>query len=276
MFLSGLVRYIGLVRCVMGVNFTPDEVWVDAAGKQKVFGARGTTSRSTLVIHLKIYPMVEQAAQAKWLRCLAPKIKNLTNMKMVSNLLALLLVVLAFSAHAQLKVIPKVGVNFSGVDGNIADFRAEARVGWNAGLDFRLGEGRLFLYPGIQFNNYTARLIQDVSIDPDDLLLREETTIQALKAPLNLGLRLNRENGLINLFVRGGVTPTYVLGLREKNGIPFTKDDLNAFTWGANAGLGIDLLFLTIDANYEWGLNDYFSNTTGRNDVFTVSAGIRF
>jgi hypothetical protein len=197
-------------------------------------------------------------------------------MKTSRILFALSLTILAFTAQAQIKVIPKVGVNFSGVGANLNDFRAEARVGWNAGLDFRIGSrGPVFLYPGIQFNNYTARLITNISKDPS-LRFQDETTIQAIKAPLDLGIRLNRKNALLNLVLRGGVTPTMIVGVQEKNGIAFNKSSLNQFTWGANAGLSLDVLFLTVDLNYELGLNNYFATAQGRNNVFSVSAGIRF
>ncbi len=183
---------------------------------------------------------------------------------------------MAFTAQAQIKVIPKVGVNFSGVGANLNDFRAEAHVGWNAGLDFRVGSKRpLFFYPGIQFNNYTARLITNINKDASQQF-QNETTIQAIKAPLDLGIRLNRKNALLNLVLRGGVTPTMILGVQEKNGIAFNKGSLTPFTWGANAGLALDVLFLTVDLNYEMGLNNYFAAAPGRNNVFTVSAGIRF
>jgi hypothetical protein len=170
---------------------------------------------------------------------------------------------------------PKVGINLSGVNAQLTDLEAAARVGWNAGVDFRLGGKKLFLNPGLHLNNYTARLVDGVS-DNTPGQFRDETKIQAIKAPLNIGIDITGRQQLLNFILKGGITPTYVMSVQEKAGIPFSKADLKPFTLGANAGLGIDLAFLTVDLNYEIGLNDYFRNATGRNNVLSLSAGIRF
>lgn len=170
---------------------------------------------------------------------------------------------------------PKVGVNLSAVDGKLDDLQAAAKVGWNAGVDFRIGGKKLFLSPGLHFNNYTARLVNDIDTDTQ-VNFKDETTIQALKAPVNIGFDITGKQQLLNLYLKGGVTPTMILAVNEKAGIPFSKDDLKTFSWGANVGLGMDITILTVDLNYEIGMSDYFANTSGRNNVLTLSAGIRF
>lgn len=179
--------------------------------------------------------------------------------------------------YAQVVVNPKVGFNASAVDANLKDIRADARYGWNAGVDFRIGEGLLFLKPGLHYYNFTANLFQDVN-SPGDVPLKDETTIQSIKLPLNAGLRITGEGGLVGLHVHGGVTPSYILGVRERSIVPFTKDDLKDFTLGANFGVSADILFFTVDANYELGLSPFFNaaSAKGGNNVLTVSAGIRF
>ena len=170
---------------------------------------------------------------------------------------------------------PKVGVNLSAVDGNLGNLQAAAKIGWNAGVDFRVGGKKIFLSPGLHFNNYTARLVNDIDTDTQ-VNFKDETTIQALKAPVNIGFDITGKKQLLNLYLKGGVTPTMILAVNEKAGIPFSKDDLKTFSWGANVGLGMDITILTVDLNYEIGMSDYFANTTGRNNVLTLSAGIRF
>ncbi|RME93718.1 MAG: porin family protein [Bacteroidetes bacterium] len=177
-------------------------------------------------------------------------------------------------AHAQ-KVTPRVGVNLSSIDRSLTDYDAEGRAGWNAGLDVRLGEGTFFLYPGLHYYSNTARIVDNINEDTR-INFEEETTIQSLKAPLNIGLRLTGDNGLLGVYARGGFTPTYVLGVDETADFNFNVDQLNRFTWGANAGVGVDLLFLTAELNYEWGMTDYFEAVEGRNNVLTLSVGLKF
>ncbi len=194
-------------------------------------------------------------------------------MKRSLFLFAILLI--SLPAFAQLRVTPKVGVNISALDTRIQDIDAEARVGWNAGFDLRAGDGLFFFKPGLHYYSFTARLLQDV--DPNtDVDLSEETTIQSLKMPLNIGLRVTGDNGLIGVHVHGGLIPTYVLGVREKPIFAFDRDDLEDFTLGANLGVGVDVLFLTVSANYEIGMTNFFVDSDENNNILTLSAGLKF
>jgi hypothetical protein len=193
----------------------------------------------------------------------------------ISIITFLMAFVAAGTVQAQIKVNPKIGVNASAVDAKIQDITAEARYGWNAGIDLRMGEGAFFFKPGLHYYNFTANLFQDVTA-PGDVPMKDETTIQSLKLPVNAGLRLTGEGGLLGVNVHGGVTPSYILGVKEGTSVPFVKDDLKPFTLGANLGLGIDVLFFTVEANYEMGLTPFFNGAEGKNNVFSVSAGIKF
>jgi len=196
-------------------------------------------------------------------------------MKQLRFLTLFTLLLVTVSLTAQVRINPKVGVNVSGVDAKLGDIDAEARVGWNAGVDFRVGESIVYVQPGLHYYNYTARLLKDVD-NPNDVAFKEETTIQNLKLPVNLGLHLTGDSGILQIHARGGIVPTYVLGVKEKPSFEFDKDSLKDWTFGANVGLGVDLLFLTVDLNYEIGLTDYFENAEGKNNMLTVSAGIKF
>ncbi|MEL7247751.1 MAG: porin family protein [Bacteroidota bacterium] len=189
--------------------------------------------------------------------------------------LGLCFFIMSQSLMAQVRVSPKVGVNLSGLDTKLTDFDAEARAGWHAGLDLRLGEGFIFLNPGIQYQSYTARLVQSID-ENTQVNFSEETTIQSLKAPLNLGIRITGDNGLLGLHVKGGIVPTYVMGVKEVDGFNFSEDRLNRLTWGANMGVGIDLLFLTADLTYEKGLTNFFEDAEGKNNVLSLSVGLKF
>jgi hypothetical protein len=188
---------------------------------------------------------------------------------------ALMLLFTIQLATAQVRVSPKVGLNVSAIDAKLNDFEAQARAGWHAGLDFRIGDGFLFLNPGVQYFSYTARLMENIDTDTS-INFEEETTIQSLKAPLNIGLRVTGDNGLLGLHLKGGIVPTYVMSVKEVDNFNFNEDQLNRLTWGANMGVGVDFLFFTADLTYEAGLSDYFKDATGRNNVLSLSVGLKF
>lgn len=192
----------------------------------------------------------------------------------IQILTAIALVCICFTAQAQVKPIPRVGINSSGVEATLQDISAEGRAGWNAGLDFRIGDGALFLQPGAHYYSYSTNLVDYDDIE--DFPFEDQAAVQSVKLPLNIGLNLLPKNGLLGIHVLGGVTPTFVTGVSEAPNFAFGKEDLNTLTWGANVGVGVDVLFLTVSANYEIGLTDYFQNATGANNVFTLSAGLKF
>lgn len=183
----------------------------------------------------------------------------------------LFLATLLFSHAAlfgQVKINPKVGVNISAIEAKLNDINTEGRAGWNAGIDFRVGKV-VYLAPGAHFYSYNARLTRDID-NPEDFDFQGETQIQSIKMPLNMGLKV------LGLRAYGGITPTFVLGVKEQPDFSFDKDQLNSLTWGGNLGVGLDLLFLTVDASYEVGLTDYFKDVEGKNNVFTLSVGVKF
>ena len=190
-------------------------------------------------------------------------------------LLSLSLVVAFISANAQIEFNPKIGVNASGLDARIKDFETEARAGWNAGFDLRIGDQMVFFQPGVHIFNINAELTQNPELD-DVSFLRDETTIQMVKFPMNLGLNLTGRDGFLNVYALGGITPTLLAGVKESSNISLTEDDINDFTLGANIGAGVDLFFLTFDVRYEMGLNDFFNGASGRNNILSASVGVRF
>lgn len=190
--------------------------------------------------------------------------------------LSLAFALFATSMIAQVDISPKVGVNISALDTKLQDIRTEARVGWNAGVDVRLGGDRMiFLQPGLHYYSFSADLMKDIDQDTE-LNLSEQTTIQQVKMPVNVGFNLTGDGGLLGLHVLGGITPTFVTGVKERPNFDLSKDDLNAFTLGANVGIGVDILFLTANLGYEIGLNDFFKDAEGKNNVLTLSVGLKF
>ena len=190
--------------------------------------------------------------------------------------LALFMTFIAVQVNAQIQYNPKVGVNVSALDAKLQDISAEARVGWNAGVDFRFGESMFFFYPGVHYHSMSARLFKDIE-GTDEVSLKDETTIQSVRVPLNLGVRLTGEGGLLGIHAKGGITPSYVLGVKEKEGsINFSKDNLTNLTWSANVGVGVDIWFLTADLSYDVGLTNFFNDADGKNYMVTLSVGVKF
>ncbi|MGB3587769.1 MAG: hypothetical protein WBA23_14575, partial [Tunicatimonas sp.] len=144
--------------------------------------------------------------------------------------------------------------------------------GLNLGVDFRIGDDGdswFFLQPGVHYYSISAQLINDANAERID----DVVTINSLKVPLNGGVYLTGTDGVLAVRLNGGVVPTLMLGV-EDNNLGLDGDDFSSFNLGLNAGIGIDLLFFTLDIGYEWGLTEFFEAGEGRNRIFGVSLGV--
>ena len=54
-------------------------------------------------------------------------------------------------------------------------------------------------------------------------------------------------------------------------------NQINKSIWAIDGRIGLDILFLFVEANYEYSLNDYFTEgapTNGKHGAFIINAGI--
>lgn len=186
-----------------------------------------------------------------------------------------MILLVSWQAKAQLKVNPQIGVNLSALDAKIGDLETEAKTGWNAGVDFRIGDGFIYLSPGAHYYSNTARLMRDFN-DPDIDMWKDETTIQSIKTPINLGFNLTGGSKFLGIRAEGGIVPTFVTGVKETDSYSLNIEDLNRLTWGYNLGVGVDVLFLTADLSYEIGQANFFKDVDGKNNMLTLSLGVKF
>ncbi|MCB0633793.1 MAG: outer membrane beta-barrel protein [Saprospiraceae bacterium] len=188
-----------------------------------------------------------------------------------------MVLLMSWQTQAQVKLNPQIGVNVSALDAKIGDLKTEAKAGWNAGLDFRIGDGFIYLNPGAHFYSNTARLLNEADLeDPNIDMWRDETKIQSIKTPLNIGFNLTGGSKFLGIRAEGGIVPTYVLGVKETDTYTLKIEDLNRLTWGYNVGVGVDVLFLTADLSYEIGQANFFKDVEGKNNMLTLNLGIRF
>lgn len=194
-------------------------------------------------------------------------------MKKLSLLIGMLL--LTAIAYAQVKVNPKVGLNFSALtaDGEIIESDG-LRVGYNAGLDFRIGESENWFYfqPGLHYYSVGAKLVINNN-NPAEV--RDIIAINSLKLPMDGGLYLTGTDGALRVRVNAGLVPTILMSV-EDNDLFLGKEDFKTFGLGFNAGLGLDLTILTLDFNYEAGITEVFEAGAARNNIFSISAGLVF
>jgi hypothetical protein len=191
----------------------------------------------------------------------------------------LLAVLVSGSLFAQM---PNFGIKVAATASSIntsdlaANYNSDNLLGYQLGAFLRINSGKMYLQPEVVYNHRSTQLagFSGGSLD---------FNIGTIDVPVLLGFKL-LDGKVFNL--RAFLGPeasfatskdyTYTGGLKESD--PISLSDFNDLTWYAQAGVGVDLLFLTFDIRYEKGLNDLYSGSdfNFKNNVWVFSLGLKF
>ncbi|MDX5448387.1 MAG: outer membrane beta-barrel protein [Bacteroidota bacterium] len=207
-------------------------------------------------------------------------------MKKTTLLLSLLLGI-SLSAFAQLDIRAFGGVNFlqltsdqgtSLIDGTLHNRTVSGRPGYQFGGAVTFGE-RFFVQPGIQWVTVATKLVNKNTVNGNELT--DEATISAISVPLKLGLRLidPSTEDIFNVRIFGGIDGFHVTSVNQNKSsgeVTISKEDFSNIIMNADFGMGIDILFLYVDAGYLLGLNPvYATGDSGKANAFYLNAGVR-
>jgi hypothetical protein len=171
-------------------------------------------------------------------------------------------------------VIPLVGVHASDFKAEFAEGEADGRTGWNAGLDFRIHTRRFFVQPGVHYFNSSLRFTNKDSISSAPLL--DGPRIHSLKVPVMLGLYLTKANsGFFKFNIKGGATGNYVIAVDKTNQARFDKDNIEEFSYGLAAGVGLEFGIITLDLSHEWGMSPFLKSNDMKNNVLRATLGLK-
>lgn len=158
---------------------------------------------------------------------------------------------------------------------NTADLNAnldsENHLGYSLGAFVRLNSGKMYLQPELNYNNRSTEI--KLATNNTDLF-----EIGTIDVPLLVGLKVV-DGKVFNLRVFVGPEASFALA-KKVDGESYTLDHINDLTWYMQAGIGVDVLFLTFDLRYEKGLSsfieDYNSDGSFKNNVWVFSLGLKF
>ena len=176
--------------------------------------------------------------------------------------------------NSGLWIIPAAGVHASSFKTDFTDSDAKGRVGWNAGIDFRIRAKRFFIQPGVHYFNSSIGLTSKDSLSDAPLL--SGPRLHSIKVPVLLGVYLTRAtSGFFKLNIKGGASGNYLLAADQNDSKEFEKDNLETYSYGLNAGLGLEFGLLTLDLSHEWGISSVLKNSNAKNNLLRVTIGIK-
>lgn len=169
-----------------------------------------------------------------------------------------------------------IGGNFNQL--NIANERyySNLGVGWDFGFTYK--RGRFFYWEiGARFNN-PVYVLKDLNVPPDSSSLFDGVFgVRNIDVPITGGINfLSVTSRIVGLRVFVSAVPSFALGVGN-NDLGIEKDDLNSFILYGQAGVGIDIAFIFVEAGFNSGFTDLFKNDFQSNPYqLFVNLGFRF
>jgi hypothetical protein len=153
---------------------------------------------------------------------------------------------------AQFQLNPQIGVNFTDVDVDLNDLigvdpKTEGKAGILVGADLRLGQ-RFYVQPGLFVVG--SKIVYSFNDD--------EYEVSRWGARLKGQLGYKLIDDAFTLRVMGGPSYDFELGINSDNNPYFDEDDFKGGIFSLDAGIGVDILFLTAELGYSWAFTETF------------------
>jgi hypothetical protein len=179
--------------------------------------------------------------------------------KIILSFAVLLLSSSAFALIPGFSFGPKAALGFSKLSTNLDEMRSSMKPGFDLGIFARVGN-KLYLQPEVTYSFKNGKL-KDIWNEAKNL------HSSALDVPVLVGYKL-ADIGAANIRAFAGPKFSFVL---DDNWHAKTSN----FNFGGQAGLGLDLLMLTVDFRYDHTFSNMskMSGQTIRSNGFLISLG---
>ena len=154
---------------------------------------------------------------------------------------------------------------------NDVDYTSMSTGGWALGLAYR--KGNFFYWQvGGRYNN----AIYKINVPGETATANNSVSVTDIDIPINVGINLLSVTKVLGLRVFVGAVPAFLISVGTSDYPEFTKTNANGFNMYGQGGIGVDVLFLSIDAGYNYGFTDVFKNTDSKPGQVFVNLGFRF
>lgn len=163
------------------------------------------------------------------------------------------------------------GVSLSSLSTDEANYTSDSELGYLLGASYQRGR---FVYweLGAQFNNAVVELRDPRSTSTDGTSFR----LRSIDVPVSVGINvLSFIDRIVGIRVYGGVTPSFIIDVGD-NDVGVTDDNTRSFNPYAHVGVGVNVLFIFVEATYKYGFNSAFDLGDSEPRQFHVTLGFRF
>ncbi|MCB0785464.1 MAG: outer membrane beta-barrel protein [Flavobacteriales bacterium] len=137
---------------------------------------------------------------------------------------------------------------------------ASLTAGWQIGADVRIGDA-LYVAPGMHFARSATVIATQVGTDSVSTEIEDNLIRSYLKLRALVGYKLINEDAF-KLRVQAGPSYDLLLSVQDKDDkFEWDKDeDFNSGTWNIDAGVGVDISIITVEAGAQIGMSNVFKD----------------
>ena len=208
-------------------------------------------------------------------------------MKKVAWVLILYMIPFGIFAQGPISFGPKVGWNSTKLTTDYTQYVNDLKSGFQGGFFLGIYVKRFYIQPEAYFSLKRGALHSSIDLlnPASNLNFQQSVSLSSVNVPIVLGYKL-LDLKVARLRVWCGPVASFLLnkefslsvnGLNQSNTL--TRADFKDPVWSAQIGAGLDLLMLTFDVGYEFGLNNFLSirsiNDFGLRNTIYCSIGWR-
>jgi hypothetical protein len=170
--------------------------------------------------------------------------------------------------------IAYVGANFNQLSVSSDMYESTMKAGYHLGFDYK--RGKFFYWQvGLRFNNAVYGL-KTIPGSGDSVAVESNFAIRDLDIPITGGINfLSAVNRIVALRLFISAVPAFNLSVGD-NDLGIKKDNINSFVMYGQAGLGVNVAFVVIEAGYNFGFQDMLQDHESKPGQIFVNLGFRF
>lgn len=146
--------------------------------------------------------------------------------------------------------------------------KGQFHSGFTVGIQSRLKDGSFVAGPGLKYTRFTMMASDNASYFSGD------ENYHLISIPLNIGLEY-RLAYILKLRMYTGADAHYFWKIDENNR-DINFDFVNDYFFGAHAGIGFDVSWVTFDFIYEYGLSNAHKFENSKYNALTFTLGFFF
>ncbi|HNX54942.1 MAG TPA: porin family protein [Prolixibacteraceae bacterium] len=161
----------------------------------------------------------------------------------------------------------KAGINSSKISTHLSDYTPQTINNYSFGAFARLSLGRLYVQPEAYYNTKGGEEINKI-----DASITNKFDLNSIDVPALVGLKIVNQKA-VNLRVMAG--PVFSFLTNKSASGQLTEDNLKNSFLAWQYGVGVDVLFLTLDARMESYNRNFYEGISSKNGTFVISLGIK-